>query len=118
MENRKDRRFPVQFRSSFSSTNIVSGVGVLGDLSIRGCRVSSVTEVKPGTEVELRIETSNSSQESPLQIKQAVVRWSRDGKFGVEFLHLVPDQWVRLQQKVRELEMEPFKREDEVDAPQ
>ena len=113
MENRKDIRFPVQFRSSFSSANIVSGIGILGDLSIRGCRVISATQVKPGTAMELRIEITH---ESPmLQIKQAVVRWSRDGNFGLEFVNILGDEWARLQLVVKELEKQPFQRENKDD---
>lgn len=106
MENRKDPRFPVQFRSSFSSINIVSGIGILGDLSVRGCRVFTAVQVQPGTEVELRIEVSN--EEPPLQVKRAVVRWCRDGNFGLEFVSLTADQWTRLQHVVKELEAEPY----------
>lgn len=113
MENRKDPRFPVQFRSSFSSTNIVSGVGVLGDLSIRGCRVFSVTHVHSGTELEMRIEVSD--EEPPLQVKKAVIRWCRDDFFGLEFVDLTPDGWARLQHVVKELEAEPYERENQAD---
>ena len=114
MENWQNPRFPVQFRSSFSSTNIVSGVGVVGDLSIRGCRVHSVTQVKPGTLVEMRVSVSD--EEPPLQIKQAIVRWCRDGNFGLEFVDLTPDGWARLQHVVKELEAEPYQRGDQEDA--
>lgn len=107
MENRKDPRFPVQFRSSFSSANVVSGEGTLGNLSIRGCRVFSLTEVKPGTTVQLRIEIPD--DEPPLQINQAIVRWHHDGSFGLEFVSLIPDEWARLQHVVKELEREPYR---------
>ncbi len=113
MENRKDPRFPVQFRSSFSSTNIVSGVGVLGDLSIRGCRVFSATHVHPGTEIEMRIDISD--DEPPLLVKKAIVRWRRDGYFGLEFVDLTPDGWAKLQHVVKALEAEPYQREDQTD---
>ncbi len=108
MENRKDPRFPVQFRSSFSSANVVSGEGTLGDLSIRGCRVFTLTEVKPGTTVQLRVEISD--DEPPLQVNQAIVRWHREDSFGLEFVSLIPDEWARLQHVVKELEMEPYQR--------
>jgi hypothetical protein len=111
MDNRKDPRFPVEFRSSFSSANIVSGMGILGDLSIRGSRVSSTTQVNPGTVVELRIEVSD--EEPPLQVKQAVVRWCRDSSFGVEFISLTPDGWARLQHVVKKLEAEPYQQESD-----
>ncbi len=109
MEHRQHPRFPVQFRSSFSSANIISGEGTLGDLSIRGCRVFSSADVKPGTTLQVRVELS--SRQPPIQVKQAVVRWRRDGSFGLEFVSLIPDEWARLQQVVKELELEPYQRE-------
>ncbi|ULA65256.1 MAG: PilZ domain-containing protein [Nitrospira sp.] len=105
MEHRHHPRFPVQFRSSFSSANIVSGDGQLSDLSIRGCCVSSATGVKPGTILQLRIVPGD---EPSIQVKQAVVRWRRDHSFGLEFTSLAPDEWTRLQQVVRALEREPY----------
>ena len=108
MEHRQHPRFPVQFRSSFSSANIISGEGKLGDLSIRGCRVFSAADVKPGTTLQLRVDLSN--KQPPIQVKQAVARWCRDGSFGLEFVSLAPDEWARLQQVVKELELEPYQR--------
>jgi len=113
MENRKDPRFPVQFRSSFTSTNVVTGEGTLGDLSIRGCRVFSLTEVKPGTTLELRVDVAE--DEPPLQVNQAIVRWHREGSFGLEFVSMTPDEWARLQHVVKELEMEPYQRGSQTD---
>jgi PilZ domain len=110
MENRQHPRFPVQFRSSFSSANVVSGVGVLGDLSIRGCRVFSMVDVKAGTTLQLRIEVSD--EEPPIQITQAIARWYRDSSFGLEFVTLTPDEWARLQHVVKALEMEPYQQKD------
>lgn len=113
MEHRQHPRFPVQFRSSFSSANIVSGEGNLSDLSIRGCRIFSFAEVKPGTTLQLRVDLANS--QPPIQIKQAVARWCRDGSFGLEFVSLDPDEWARLQHVVKELELEPYQRADSSD---
>jgi hypothetical protein len=114
MDNRKDARFPVQFRSSFSSANTVSGNGILSELSIRGCRISSAAPVKPGTEMELRFELSVG--EPPIQVRQAVVRWSRDGNFGLEFINFVEGEWSRLQKVVKMLEKQPFQRDKQVDS--
>jgi hypothetical protein len=113
MEQRKDPRFPVQFRSSFSSANIVSGEGMLSDLSIRGCRVFSPIEVNPGTALQLRVHTSH--DEPPIQVSQAVVRWFRASHFGCEFVNLSPDEWARLHHVIKDLEMEPFQREGQND---
>ena len=109
MEHRQHPRFSVKFRSSFSSTNIVSGEGNLGDLSIRGCRIYSLDKVKPGTALELRVVVSD--DEPPIQIKQAIVRWYRESSFGLEFVSLTPDEWARLHHVVKDLELEPYQRE-------
>ncbi len=114
MDNRKDPRFPVQFRSSFSSANITSGIGLLNDLSSRGCRIFSSTTVKPGATLELHIEVADS--EPPLHVKQVVVRWCRDGHFGVEFLSLAPEDWARLQLTVKDLERQPYEQERQRDT--
>lgn len=114
MDNRKDQRFPVQFHSSFSSANIVSGIGVLSDLSSHGCRIFSTTPVKPGTALALRIDVVG--EEPPLQIKQVVVRWCRDGQFGVEFLSLAPEDWARLRLTIKELERQPYERDRQSDS--
>ncbi|MDH5498324.1 MAG: PilZ domain-containing protein [Nitrospira sp.] len=111
MEQRKDTRFPVEFRSSFSSANVVAGDGTLNDLSIRGCRVFSLIDMKPGTILQLRIHASG--DEPPIQISQSVVRWCRAGSFGCEFVNLSPDEWARLHHVIKALELEPYKRAQE-----
>lgn len=108
MEHRKHTRFPIHFRSSFVSTNLVAGEGQLQDLSIRGCRITSGVQVKPGTALALRIEVFD--QAPAIHVTEAVVRWSRDGHFGLEFVSLAPDQWSRLQRVVKELELQPYQR--------
>lgn len=95
-------RFPVQFRSSFTSTNVTGGEGSVVDLSVRGCRIESSTHALAGTVLELRIYVSD--HEAPLGIDQAIVRWTRGKFFGVEFVSLQPEEWVRLQQTVKRLE--------------
>ena len=109
MEQRKNPRFPVRFRSSFTSLNVVGGDGSITDLSLRGCRVESQIEVRPGTSLELRIHPSE--HEPPLHIQEAVVRWSRGQQFGVEFVTLAPEEWARLQHTVTHLELQPYQRE-------
>ncbi len=114
MDNRKDARFPVQFRSSFSSANSVSGMGILEDLSIRGCRIFSQTPIKSGTEIELRIAVL--SEKSPIHIQRAVVRWSRDEIFGLEFMNLANSEWARLREIVHELGKESGRQDEREDS--
>ena len=106
MEQRKHLRFHVQFRSSFSSIAMVGGEGTVVDLSIRGCRIESPTDVQPGASLELRITAIE--HEPPIQIQQALVRWSRGRQFGLEFVTMVPEEWARLQHTVKQIEMEPY----------
>jgi hypothetical protein len=113
MDHRKHPRFPVQFRSSFCSANLVSGEGNLGDLSIRGCHVYSLVEVKPGTTLQLQILVSD--DEPQIQVSQAIVRWYRENSFGLEFISLTPDEWGRLQHVVKDLELEPYQRKPQTD---
>mgnify|MGYP001304073156 FL=1 len=111
MEQRKDLRFPVRFRSSFSSIVMVAGEGNLVDLSIRGCRIESPVDVQSGTTLEVRI--SAREHEPPIQIQQALVRWSRDRHFGLEFVKMPPEEWTRLQHTVKQIEMEPHWRDQQ-----
>ena len=106
MEQRKHLRFHVQFRSSFSSIAMVGGEGSVVDLSIRGCRIESPTDVQPGASLEVRIATIE--HEPPIQIQQALVRWSRGRQFGLEFVTMAPEEWARLQHTVKQIEMEPY----------
>ena len=108
MEQRKNLRFQVQFRSSFSSIAMVGGEGSIIDLSIGGCRIESHTDVQPGAALEVRIVAGE--HEPPIQIQQAVVRWSRWGQFGLEFVTMAPEEWARLQHTVKQIEMEPYER--------
>ena len=109
MEQRKNLRFHVQFRSSFSSIGMVGGEGNLVDLSLNGCRIESLTAVQPGASLEIRIEATE--HEPPIQIQEALVRWSRGRQFGLEFVTMDTGEWARLQHTVKQIEMEPYERE-------
>jgi len=109
MEQRKNLRFNVQFRSSFSSIGMVGGEGTIMDLSVRGCRIESPTDVQPGA--SLRVVITAIEHEPPIQIQHALVRWSRARQFGVEFVTMAPEEWARLQRTVKQIEMEPYERD-------
>ena len=111
MDQRKNLRFHVKFRSSFSSIGIIGGEGTLVDLSIRCCRIESPTNVQPGASLEVRITVIE--EEPPIKIQQALVRWTRGRQFGVEFVTMVPDEWARLQHTVKQIEMEPYERDEQ-----
>lgn len=115
MEQRQYPRFPVQFHSSFSSANIIGGEGQVVDLSFRGCRIASSASIQPGTTLELRIHVSDN--EPPISIDQAVVRWCKTKHSGLEFMKLQPAEWARLQQVVKDIELEPYQRPKAEETP-
>ncbi len=90
MEPRQHVRHQVRFRSTFSSRDSVSGEGTLVDLSVRGGRISSPIKVSNGTELGIWLYLPSQDRESPVEIPEAVVRWTKKekGEFGVEFLQL------------------------------
>lgn len=108
MEQRKNLRFPVKFRSSFSSIGMVAGEGSVVDLSVRGCRIESPIDVQPGASLEVRIMVAG--HDHPIHIQAAIVRWSRGHEFGLEFEVIVPSEWVHLKEFVKQLEREPYQR--------
>jgi hypothetical protein len=114
MEHRRDPRFPVRFRSSFVSANLISGDGTMQDLSIRGCKITTSAQIQPGTTLELRIDVSKEAP--PLRIAEAIVRWHRNGTSGMEFVGLAPDEWAKLQALVKELELQPYQHASDLQA--
>ena len=106
MDKRQHPRFPARFQSSFTSVTVVSGDGNVVDLSLRGCCVESKTSVHPGSTLTIRVHLL--SDDPPITILEAVVRWTREGRFGIEFLSLVPEEWARLQHTVTQLELHPY----------
>jgi hypothetical protein len=109
MEQRKNIRFPVKFRSSFSSVGMVGGEGSIVDLSTRGCRVESSIDVQPGASLEVQIKATE--HRPPIKIQAAIVRWSREQQFGLEFEVITPTEWAHLQDTVKQIEMEPYERD-------
>jgi len=91
--------------------NRVEGEGRVVDLSLRGCGIVTSAAVHPGTTLTVRIDQS--PDEAALTVQQAVVRWCRNGRIGLEFVTLQPDEWVRLQALVKDLTRQPYERTDE-----
>jgi hypothetical protein len=108
MDKRQHPRFPAKFHSSFTSVTVVSGEGNVVELSLRGCCVESKTPVHSGSTLTIRVHML--PDEAPITVREAVVRWTREGRFGIEFLSLVPEEWVRLQQTVAQLELHPYEK--------
>ena len=111
MDKRQHPRFPARFHSSFSSVTVVSGEGTVIDLSLRGCCVECKTSVHPGSMLTIRVHVL--PEEPAITIQEAVVRWTREGRFGIEFVSLIPEEWNRLQHSVTQLERHPYQKPDD-----
>lgn len=101
IEDRQAARFPVIMHAVYTYTNASGGEGVVEDVSVNGCKVRST---KPATvNAELRLQFYPPGQAAPIEIQQAVVRWSGDGEFGVEFREVGQAHIARLNQLLSEL---------------
>ena len=100
-EQRKFERFSVQFRTSFSSGKMLAGNGTITDLSARGCRVAYGTLVPTGTQLEMRIDLLD--EKAPIEIDSAVVRWSNEQEFGLEFVLIEPQSFDHLSSFINSL---------------
>ena len=87
IECREYPRIPVDMLVSFSDTKKTDmREGTMFDLSVRGCAVTSMSSIQPGSAVKILIRATDLG--SPITINSAAVRWSEGGEFGVEFLDL------------------------------
>ncbi|HXV68699.1 MAG TPA: PilZ domain-containing protein [Nitrospira sp.] len=82
VEQRKHQRHPVHFKSIFSTDGMRIEDGCVLDLCLDGCRMISGTQLPPGTVLELHIRPE---QHAPVYVPAAVVRWTGDSTFGVQF---------------------------------
>lgn len=82
VEHRKHRRFPVHFKSIFSTDGARLENGLVLDLSVGGCRLMSGIHVPSGSPIEIHIRPE---QHSPIYVHSAVVRWTGNSACGLEF---------------------------------
>ena len=78
-------------------------LGVVYDLSIRGARVSTQAEIKPGDEIMLSLRLPK--QIKPADITVATVKWAKNQFFGLAFTELSPAAQNRLKRYVAVVSM-------------
>ena len=87
------RRIPTWFASYYMSASII-GKGVVKNLSRTGLRVLGDHSFTPGTQVSVRLSTSET--DPPLEIFRASVRWADQYEFGLRIEDLSADAANRL----------------------
>lgn len=83
MRPRSKSRVPVNYHVTFTSDN-VTGKGVLTNLTIGGGQIVSDVQFAIGAHLCLHVELSGAR--FPIDVALAIVRWKRDGRYGVEFV--------------------------------
>ncbi len=83
MQPRCRTRIPVGYRALIQS-DMGAAAAVLLDLSPTGCMLRSDIELIEGAYLSLQIAVTQ--EPTPLAVEVSVVRWMKDGYFGVEFL--------------------------------
>ena len=107
-DQRKYMRFRIFFPVSFDD-GVIAQTGTVVDISREGCRIRC-PDAAPG-EKYFRAEIRLDDPYETLTVDLAVMRWSRHGEFGVEFIRMEPDHQARLRSVIQNCE-EAFSRLD------
>ncbi len=70
-----------------------------------GCQVDTKSSVYNGMYLPLRVYVPG--EETPLKVDQAVVRWTKEQHYGLEFMSMRPEEEERLHHLVSTLETGP-----------
>jgi hypothetical protein len=65
---------------------VQTDAGIVNDVSLRGARVTTDADMKPGDRVSLSLKLPK--QVAPAEIAVATVRWSKDQSYGLAFQRL------------------------------
>ena len=103
MEQTDSKRFRAQIPILFSRDGCPGETrGLVYNLSVEGCKITSNTRVEPGTYLNLRLYLPGSHV--PMVVRLSAVRWVQGWDFGVTFLHMQTDELQRLNQYLAALE--------------
>ena len=103
-DRRRAARFPVEYTLYWLGQHD-AGAGTVSDLSMGGCKVDTKASVNIGMHMPLRLYLPG--QETPLEVDQAAVRWTKEQHYGLEFMSMRPEEEERLHHLVSTLETGP-----------
>ena len=93
-EQRQHLRYQVEFPATFEGDH--SGIGIVYNLGIGGCKVVSDLAVQKGALLAVHLQIPE--QTRAITIRAATIRWKLDLEFGVEFLEMQEGDRARLTQ--------------------
>ncbi len=77
------------------------GEGSVVDLTVPGCQLETPLLLEPGQSVQLRVHLDN---HHPMRIDLGIVRWTKGGKAGIEFIRMAESDQIRLRFYVGHIE--------------
>jgi hypothetical protein len=99
IERRSVKRIPVTFRASFGSSLAGLREGTIIEATMSGCCLQSHAPVPVNTYLELWLQTSPTAR---IFVELAAVRWVLDGRCGIEFLSLRPEDRTKLHEIIKQ----------------
>ena len=99
VERRRLERMPVIFRATLGSSLAGLREGTIIEATMSGCCLESRAPVPVNTYLELWIHTSSTAR---IFIELAAVRWVLNGRCGIEFLGLRPEDRAKLQELIEQ----------------
>ena len=100
-EQRKYPRFPVALPALFGD-GVWLQAGTVVDISHEGCRIRSTGGTPNGKYFQVEIAPEEPAEK--LTVDLAVMRWSRQGEFGVEFIRMASKSQAQLRRIVQSCE--------------
>jgi CheY-like chemotaxis protein len=100
-DQRKYPRLPVCLSVSFGD-GVIAQTGTVVDISHEGCRIRCADATPEVKYFQVKIQLDDPHE--ILAVNLAVMRWLRNGEFGVEFIRIEPDQQARLRRVIRGFE--------------
>jgi len=93
-EQRQHVRYQVEFPATFAGDH--SGIGIVYNLGMGGCKIVSDLAVKNGAILTLHLQIPE--QTLAITIRAATVQWTLELEFGLEFLEMQGMERARLEQ--------------------
>ncbi len=92
-EQRKYVRYQAELPATFEGDH--TGIGIVYNLGMGGCKIVSDHEVKNGALLTLHLKIPK--QATAITIRAAAVQWILELEFGVEFLEIQKVEQARLE---------------------
>jgi len=101
LDRRYAERVPIRQRITYSGeegARIVSGEGVLKNLSKTGCKILGVAQSSLGSRLTLHLDLEDG--QAPMRITDVIVSWISTDSFAVKFPKLSSEERKRLQEVI------------------